>query len=67
MNGSQTMNSYPLNGIDSKLISKILNDEVYFESEINYLARLEEFHGAHYQSPFQQHVLFSSVLPLNSY
>ncbi|MDB4834353.1 hypothetical protein OAH80_04585 [Acidimicrobiia bacterium] len=39
------MNSYPLNGIDSKLISKILNDEVYFESEINYLARLEDFHG----------------------
>ena len=39
------MNSYPLIKIDSKLISKILNEEVYFENEINYLARLEDFHG----------------------
>lgn len=39
------MKSYPLKGIDCKLISKILNNEIYFDNEINYLARLEDFHG----------------------
>lgn len=39
------MDSYPLTKVNSKLISKILDKEVNFESEINYLARLEDFHG----------------------
>lgn len=39
------MKSFPLKGIDCRLISKILNDDIYFENEINYLARLEDFHG----------------------
>ena len=39
------MNSFWLKGIDSRLVSKIMNTKYVFEEDIEYLAKIEEFHG----------------------
>ena len=39
------MNSFSLKGIDSRLVSKIMNTKYVFEEDIEYLAKIEEFHG----------------------
>ena len=37
------MNSFSLKGIDSRLVSKIMNTKYVFEEDIEYLAKIEEF------------------------
>ena len=37
--------SFPLKGLDNNLINKILNSDYQFNGSIEFLARLEDFHG----------------------
>ena len=41
----EKIQSFPLKEVDNKLISKILDKNYIFEGEVNFLARVDDFHG----------------------